>query len=291
METELFKTFLEVEKTRHFGRAAENLYLTQAAVSSRIRQLENLFGVSLFNRYRNNINLTPAGERLKPHALAVVTALSHAMQDAALTEKEGQQIAIGGTPNLWDSLLQEYLHSLYRQYLGIALKTVVQDREALTQQLLSRVLDMAVMFDPPKVDELRVHNIHQMDLVMVSSYADSHFNNVFEHGYIQIDWGSSYNLQHAQIVGQKVVPIMHSSTGRIALDFMLEHGGVAFLPESTVEPYIQSGGLFRVAAAPTVKLEVYMTYLKNSEKLETFEQIVELFSSMTPKSVLTAKSN
>ncbi|SUC17946.1 transcriptional regulator HdfR [Proteus mirabilis] len=44
MDTELLKTFLEVSKTRHFGRAAESLYLTQSAVSFRIRQLETQLG-------------------------------------------------------------------------------------------------------------------------------------------------------------------------------------------------------------------------------------------------------
>jgi len=47
VDTELLKTFLEVSRTRHFGRAAEALYLTQSAVSFRIRQLENQLGVNL----------------------------------------------------------------------------------------------------------------------------------------------------------------------------------------------------------------------------------------------------
>lgn len=64
MDTELLKTFLEVSRTRHFGRAAEALYLTQSAVSFRIRQLENQLGVNLFTRHRNNIRLTTAGEKL-----------------------------------------------------------------------------------------------------------------------------------------------------------------------------------------------------------------------------------
>ncbi|MDQ4425686.1 LysR family transcriptional regulator, partial [Thalassolituus sp.] len=52
MDTDLLKTFMEVSRTRHFGRAAENLYLTQSAVSFRIRQLEGLLGVELFSRQR-----------------------------------------------------------------------------------------------------------------------------------------------------------------------------------------------------------------------------------------------
>ena len=40
MDVKVFKTFLEVANTRHFGRAADNLFITQAAVSARIKQLE-----------------------------------------------------------------------------------------------------------------------------------------------------------------------------------------------------------------------------------------------------------
>ena len=68
MDTELLKTFLEVRKTRHFGRAAQNLYITQAAVSARIKQLEESLGATLFIRKRNNIQLSSEGERLVPHA-------------------------------------------------------------------------------------------------------------------------------------------------------------------------------------------------------------------------------
>lgn len=80
MDTELLKTFLEVQKTRHFGKAAENLYLTQSAVSFRVRQLEQSLGVTLFSRFRNNIQLTAAGELLLPHAQAVLSAIQTAKQ-------------------------------------------------------------------------------------------------------------------------------------------------------------------------------------------------------------------
>ncbi len=83
MDTELLKTFLEVQKTRHFGKAADNLYLTQSAVSFRIRQLEQSLGVTLFNRFRNNIQLTTAGEMLLPHAQAVLSAIASAKQQIA----------------------------------------------------------------------------------------------------------------------------------------------------------------------------------------------------------------
>ncbi|MGF1808122.1 LysR family transcriptional regulator, partial [Aliivibrio sifiae] len=71
MDTDLLKTFLEVTKTRHFGRAAEHLFLTQSAVSFRVRQLESQLGNPLFTRQRHNVQLTAAGERLLPYAEAI----------------------------------------------------------------------------------------------------------------------------------------------------------------------------------------------------------------------------
>lgn len=100
MDTELLKTFLEVQKTRHFGKAADNLYLTQSAVSFRIRQLEQSLGVSLFNRYRNNIQLTTAGEMLLPHAQAVLSAIASAKQQLAMNFHPERTLQLGISPEL-----------------------------------------------------------------------------------------------------------------------------------------------------------------------------------------------
>lgn len=78
MDTDLLRTFLTVQRTRHFAQAAEQLYLTPSAVSFRIRQLETELGVSLFHRRRSNIQLTAAGERLVAHAEALLAGWQQA---------------------------------------------------------------------------------------------------------------------------------------------------------------------------------------------------------------------
>ena len=280
MDTELLKTFLEVEKTRHFGRAAENLYLTQAAVSFRIRQLENTLGLSLFNRHRNNINLTTAGERLKPHAEAVIIAWDRALQESSLGDQQSLQIAIGGTANLWDSLLQQSLHQLYQQFPGIALRAIAQEHSSLMRQLLNHTMDIAVVFDPPKIEELKVDKVQTIKLLLVSSYKGLSFAEVFNHPYIHIDWGTSFNIQHAKMFTLSQPPILHTSTGRIALNFMLENGGSAYLPEAIAGPYLRDQKLYQLKQAPTINREVYSAYLKSSEKKATLEKIIKLLMSL-----------
>ncbi len=55
MDTDLLKTFLEVSKTRHFGKAANNLFVTQAAVSARIKHL--IKGVNKRGQSKNTVVL------------------------------------------------------------------------------------------------------------------------------------------------------------------------------------------------------------------------------------------
>ena len=88
MDTELLKTFLEVSRTRHFGRAAESLYLTQSAVSFRIRQLENQLGVNLFTRHRNNIRLTAAGNRLAFAKIQLIEGITMTLKQLCLFDGE-----------------------------------------------------------------------------------------------------------------------------------------------------------------------------------------------------------
>ena len=62
MDINALRTFLEIAKTRHFGHAADTLFVSQSTVSARIKTLEDVLGVNLFIRERGNIQLTVAGD-------------------------------------------------------------------------------------------------------------------------------------------------------------------------------------------------------------------------------------
>lgn len=279
MDTDLLKTFLEVSRTRHFGKAAENLYLTRSAVSFRIKQLEGILGVELFERLRNNIQPTPAGERMLGHAEAVLNAWERAKQDIILNQQHSTQLTISAGHNIWDAYLQPYLQPLHLGLDGVSLRTEVLSESVMTRQLIERSLDIAITFDPPKLDEIELVKLAQIRLFLVSKQQGLNIEQASNQAYIKVDWGTAFNITHAQAFTMLPVPILHTSSARMALDFLLNNGGCAFLPEVLIEEYIANGTLHYVDNAGVITRNVYGAYWAENERLANVEQAIAILSA------------
>ncbi|WP_162063812.1 LysR family transcriptional regulator [Vibrio taketomensis] len=283
MDVKVFRTFLELAKVRHFGRAAENLYITQAAVSARIKQLESHFDTQLFIRDRNNIKLTSAGERLVSYAEVMVTTLQQAKLELSLESGKKLQLIMGGTPNVWDAYLQNCLSVTTEAFEGYGFIAEVMGREALVRSLQERTLDMAFAFDQIKADELNCKKVADVALTLVSTEPRS-VEEVFADKYVYVDWGTKFVAEHAERHSKIPAPYLRTSTARIALDFILEKGGSAYLPNSLVEAFIVSGQLHRVEGVEDWYRPIYLSYRKASSSVDAIKQVEELVKNIIPSS-------
>lgn len=78
MEIRNLVTFIRIAEVRNFSKAAEQLGYSQSAVTMQIKQLEKELHAQLFERIGRQVKLTQAGERLLPHALDILKAVSQA---------------------------------------------------------------------------------------------------------------------------------------------------------------------------------------------------------------------
>lgn len=279
MDTELLRTFLEVKNTRHFGKAAENLYLTQAAVSARVKQLENRLGAPLFTRFRNNLQLTVTGERLVNHAETILLAWDRAKQDVSLKKKQKHLISLGATSGLWDLLFGDTLHEIHRAFPELAIRATADNADTLIRQLMERTVDLCLIYEPAKLSDLVSIPIAPAELMLVSSDQTATQETAMFEGYISVDWGLAFQLNYAQFFPDAPPPLLHTTLARIALDFITEFGGSAYLPYRMVEKAI-GDSLFQVPDAPVISRQIYACHHRESLHFREIEAILDLIRSL-----------
>jgi DNA-binding transcriptional LysR family regulator len=271
MDIDLLKTFLEVNRTRHFGRAADNLFLSQSAVSARIRLLEEQIGAPVFTRDRNDIQLTPIGRKLVTHAESIVTAWNRARQEVTLADNLEHSLVIGGSPSVWDILLQDWLHRVYKQMPGLRLITEAASPEVLLRRLLDGTLDLAFTFESPQIARLEVVEIFSVPLIMVSDQKGINVEQAFDKNYLLVDWGTSFLTSHAKNFKGAPAPRMQLGLGRIAQEFLKQVGGSAYLAEPMIKQDLKDKNLFKVKDAPIIKRSIYAVYQDQSSNRDIIE--------------------
>lgn len=278
MDLELLRTFLELNRTRHFGRAAEALFVTQAAVSSRLKSLEDQLGVTLFDRSTREMRLTPEGGRLIRHSEKLIAAWRAARQDVSVAEAS-QQLVIGGSLRLWDVLLQRWLHDLRRNYPDLAIIAEAQTPDYLTRKLIDGTLDVAILLEPAQLDIMQIQEIATVEFILVSSDHGMSVEQALEENYVFVDWGLSFGLDHRRTFPDASEAITRVTHAKMALEYISLIGGSAYLPKRMVDKDIEVGLLHEVANAPIFSRQAYATFPVRSPRLKLIEESLQLVRS------------
>jgi LysR family transcriptional regulator, low CO2-responsive transcriptional regulator len=143
------KVFESVARNLSFSRAAEELHLTQPAVSTQVKKLEEHAGLPLFEQLGKKIHLTPAGAEML-HASRIIIRQFEEVEET-MTQFKGVS---GGKLNVTvisagDYFFPRLLVEFARRHAGVKLNFGVCNREELLEQMTDNLTDLAIMVRPP----------------------------------------------------------------------------------------------------------------------------------------------
>ena len=165
--------FEAIAELGHLGRAAEQLHLTQPALTRCIRRLEEMFGTELFQRAGRGIELTSAGEALLARARRLhVAADETAREMVDFARGDTGHIKLGIVPTAAQFLLPQLWRALRGETQDVSLKIVIAQNDVLTPLLRSGDLDLMISFRREADHDLEAHVIAED--VMVVAAAKSH---------------------------------------------------------------------------------------------------------------------
>ncbi len=138
------EAFSAIARAGSLKQAAEQLHLTQPAMSKTLKELEGILGVSLMERGRAGIALTEQGGIFLQFAEQSTAALRHGLRSVRAGGPAGSRLRIGGLPSVASTLLPAAVLAFVRDNPDTALELHEGTHEDMTGRLRSGRLDLVV---------------------------------------------------------------------------------------------------------------------------------------------------
>jgi DNA-binding transcriptional LysR family regulator len=163
------KVFEAVARHLNYTRAAEELFLSQPAVSMQIKQLEDGLGQPLFEKMGKKVYLTEAGKEAWRYSLSILSQLNE--MEIVMQEMTGLQhgkltLTVASTANYFVPTL---LGVFKQRHQGVAVNIDVTNRENLLKALAANTTDFAIMGQPPGGLGLEAHPFLDNPLVVLAA--------------------------------------------------------------------------------------------------------------------------
>jgi DNA-binding transcriptional LysR family regulator len=162
IELRMWRQFIAVAESLHFGRAAQRLHMTQPPLTQAIAGLEERLGVRLFDRTKRSVQLTDAGHALLPEARELlVRAMSLPAHARAAAHGETGRLRLAFVSTVGYGLLPQWVQAFRSAYPRVKLDLVELTGDVQLQSMERGDIDAGFMlhsagFEPPGLQHLRV---------------------------------------------------------------------------------------------------------------------------------------
>jgi DNA-binding transcriptional LysR family regulator len=167
MNLRFVEAFYWVASLKSISRAADKLFLTQSAMSSRIATLEDELGVLLLDRAGKQFKLTGAGMRFLQYAEKLLVLQREVKAEMGSGQAMAVSMRIGAIESVLHSWLIPWLEKLRADYPGLELELTVETTPILIDQMQRGTLDLVFAVLPASAEGVRNHALPAMDMVFV----------------------------------------------------------------------------------------------------------------------------
>jgi len=283
-------------ETRHFGRAAEACFVTQSTLSAGLKELENQLGVTLVERTKRRVMVTPLGEEVVARARRL---LSEAGEIADLVRAAAEPLSgplnLGVIPTVAPFLLPKVLAKVRKAHPKLKLHLVEDLTARLLERLTAGELDLALIALPYRAPE--VETLELGDDAFLLATPPGHPLAGHEH----VDAGEleraplllleeghclrDHALAACRLAGASPMGDRLQATSLHTLTQMVAGGmGVTLLPQMAVDAGLAKGTGITTSALddPEAKRKIGFAWRPSSPRKAEFKKLAEYFRAALP---------
>ncbi|WP_294766745.1 LysR family transcriptional regulator [uncultured Rhodoferax sp.] len=169
MNLRFVEAFYWVASLKSISRAADKLFLTQSAMSSRIATLEEELGVLLLDRREKQFKLTTAGVRFLVYAQKLLELQREVKTEMGSDAPMAVSMRIGAIESVLHSWLIPWLEKLRRDQPGLELDLTVETTPILMDHIRHGALDLVFAAMPASAEGVRNRALPAMDMAFVGN--------------------------------------------------------------------------------------------------------------------------
>ena len=181
IELRLWRQFLAVADTLHFGRAALQLHMTQPPLTQAIAQLEGLLGVRLFDRTKRSVQLSVVGAALVPEARDLL-ARAQALPRLARANADGEagRLRLAFVSTVGFDVLPRWVRAFRQRHPGVQLELIEATGDVQQSALARGDIDAGFMLHAPGVVPSGLLRLLIASEALVVALPDQHPLALFE---------------------------------------------------------------------------------------------------------------
>ncbi|MGM9486442.1 LysR family transcriptional regulator [Ideonella sp. YS5] len=269
MNLRFVEAFYWVATLKSVSRAAEKLFITQSAMSSRIASLEDELGVQLLDRRDKQVRLTAAGSRFLVMAERLLSLQREIRDEMGRSGESAFSLRIGAIESVLHSWLIDWVREMRAAQPGLELELTVETTPVLVEQMRRGRLDLALAALPASGEGLRQQALPPMPMCFVG-HAGLHrkrrysLDDLAALELLTFQRGSQPHVALIDLMRQSghARPRVHAISSVSAMAGLVEGGlGIATLPVAVVRRLAERQSL-RVlpAEAEMPPLPIFLSY-------------------------------
>ncbi len=283
------KIFVTVYQTENITKAAEELNMTQPAVTRAVQELEEHYSIRLFERIHRRLYVTEAGRQLYPQAIHIVSAVEQMEKNMSDWDETGV-MRIGAGTTLGSVLLPRVIPEFQRKHPLLTIRSIVTDTTRLQAMLLRNEIDFALIEGTPDDSSLKRTLIgrDQMVLILPRSHPLCSRENILIRDLagqpiIVSEEGSASRsfMEHLfSIHGMKLTPVMESGSMPVIFRAVQAGIGLSLVPRKLMSLYGGSDDIEeRKLSYEILTRENYLVWHEKKYMSKAARELTELIRS------------
>lgn len=278
------RAFLGVVRNQTITEAAEKLFITQAALSIKIKKIEDQLGIQLFLRSRTGLTLTQEGEKLLSYALQIEEMEDEWKKGQGINLKKGEShvlkgiLRVGSFATIGRSLVLPSLSNFLIQHGDVELHFSIKEIRELLHYLEKSQVDFVFLDQPFSREGFVSEFLGHEEYVFITSQKIKKVPEI----YLNHDEFDMMSFKYYETLGEPQIKLKRMFLDEIysVIDGVADGIGVSIVPQHLVQ---DRKDIKIVNPSKKMKSPVYLCYQERSFRSSLFKNTLEILRSGVKK--------